>query len=230
MTSTSRVRIAAVAAGLAGASLLSGCGVADEGIRPGVAAEIGDTSISLDEVDDAAEELCDVHQQDEATKAVAISGAEVRTRALQTLVLHVIADGLAAEYDITPSPTFDSLEEATADSGTYQAQETLGISYLVSVMQAVGKQEAGAGASEEDQLGAGIAAAQEWTEREGVETNPVFPDIEIGDLAVEFTRDDDLSVPVSRFAKDALADSERLVEQQPDSEYAASLPESQRCG
>ena len=63
-----------------------------------------------------------------------------------------------------------------------------------------------------------------------MKTNPVFPDISVGDVAVEFVRDDDLSVAVSEFAEDALADSDRLAQQEGDSAYAATLPESQRCG
>jgi hypothetical protein len=231
---TPRARVAAVAAGLAATGLLSSCGVAaGDTVRPGVAAEVGDTSISLDEVDDAADDLCDVHRKDPLTLGTAVSGAEVRARALQTLVLHVIGDGLAAEYDITPKPSFDQLEQAAEDAGTFQQNATLGVSYLVNVMQAVGKEEAPAGADQQAQLGAGIKAAQEWAEREGIETNPVFPDIEIGDLAVEFTRDDDLSVPVSDFARDAVDDTKWLEQQrQADSsdDYAKSLPESQRCG
>ena len=91
-----------------------------------------------------------------------------------------------------------------------QAREVLGLSYFVNVMQAAGREEAGVSASEEEQPAAGIAIAQEWTEREGVRTNPVFPDLEIGDAAVEFTRDDDLSAAVSDFAESALTDADRL--------------------
>ena len=58
----------------------------------------------------------------------------------------------------------------------------------------------------------------------------MFPDIAVGDVAVEFTRDDDLSVAVSDFAEDALDDGDRLAQQEGDSAYAATLPESQRCG
>ena len=72
--------------------------------------------------------------------------------------------------------------------------------------------------------------ARQWTAEEGVKTNPVFPDIAVGDVAVEFTRDDDLSVAVSDFAEEALSDADRLAQQAGDSAYAASLPESQRCG
>jgi hypothetical protein len=229
--STARVRIAAAATGLAALGLLSGCGLTDDGdVRPGVAAEVGDESVSLDEVDDVAEELCDVRGEDPTTIGTAISGAELRARALQTLVLREITDGLAEEYDVTPSRSFDALEKSADEAGTYQAKVTVGISYLVEVMQTIGKEKAGAGASEEEQLAAGIEAAQEWTEREGIRTNPLFPRLEIGDQAVEFTRDDDVSVAVSSFAEDALADADALDAQQPDSDYAESLPESQRCG
>ena len=229
MRTIRRARLAAAVVGVVAGGLLTGCGIANEGVQPGVAAEVGDTTIRLDDVEDAAEKLCDLRGKDPATKGVPVSGAEVRTRALQTLVLRTIADGLAEEYDIVPSPTFGSLEKAADDEGTVQARLTLGLSYFVNVMQAVGRQE-DPSAAEQDQLSAGIAAAQTWTAREGVQTNPVFPDLEIGDVAVEFSRDDDLSVAVSDFAEEALGDADRLAEQQGDSAYAASLPESQRCG
>jgi len=228
--SISRARIVVAAVGVTAVGLLAGCGVADEGVRPGVAAEVGDTTISLDEVDETAEELCDLRGEDPATKGKPVSGAEVRTRALQSLVLKAIADGVAEERGIEPSPSYENLEATADDEGTVQAREVLGLSYFVNVMQAAGRDEAGSSAAEEEQLAAGIGIAQEWTEREGVKTNPVFPDLAIGDVAVEFTRDDDLSVAVSDFADAALSDADRLAQQQGDSTYAASLPESQRCG
>jgi hypothetical protein len=226
-----RARFAVATAGVLAAGLLGGCGVADEGVRPGTAAEVGDTTISLDEVDEAAEDLCDLRSEDPATKGAPVSGAEVRTRALQNLVLRAIADGIAEERDIEPSPSFDNLKALADKEGTVQAREVLGLSYFVNVMRAAGIDEAGSSASEEEQLTAGIAIAQEWTEREGLRTNPVFPDLEIGDVSVEFARDDDLSAAVSDFAESALTDADRLQEQpEGDSAYAASLPESQRCG
>jgi hypothetical protein len=231
VTSIPRVRFAvATAAGVLAAGLLGGCGIADEGARPGVAAEVGDTTISLDEVDEAAEDLCELRGDDPATKGTPVSGAEVRTRALQTLVLRAIADGIAEDLDIEPSPTYANIEAEADKQGTVQAREVVGLSYFVNVMQAAGRAEAGSSASEEDQLAAGIRIAQEWTEREGVETNPVFPDLSIGDVSVEFARDDDLSVAVSEFAESALSDADRLQQQEGDSAYAATLPESQRCG
>lgn len=230
MTSIRRARLAAAAVGVVAVGLLSGCGVADEGIRPGVAAEVGDTTISLDDVEGAAEKLCDLRGKDPATKGVPVSGAEVRTRALQTFVLRTIADGLAEDYDLTPSPSFAILEEAADDEGTVQAREVLGLSYLVNVMQAVGAQESESGTPPDEQLAAGIKLAQAWTADVGVRTNPMFPDITVGDEAVEFVRDDDLSVAVSDFAEEALSDAGRLGQAEADSEYAKTLPESQRCG
>jgi peptidyl-prolyl cis-trans isomerase SurA len=234
VTSISRARRATATAGvLVGAlagGLLSGCGVADDGGQPGVAAEVGDTTITLDEVDDAAEELCELRGDDPATRGTPVSGAEVRTRALQTLVLRAIADGIADDRDIVPSPSYANIEAEADEQGTVQAREVVGLSYFVNVMQAAGREEAGPTASEQEQLAAGITIAQEWTEREGVTTNPVFPDLSIGDVSVEFARDDDLSVAVSDFAESALADADRLSQQEGDSAYAATLPESQRCG
>lgn len=229
MRSIRRARLAAAVVGVLAGGLLTGCGIAAEGVRPGVAAEVGDATISLDDVEDVAETLCDLRGEDPATKDVPVSGAEVRTRALQTLVLRSIADGLADAHDIDPSPTFAKLESEADAAGTVQAREVLGLSYFVNVMQAVGRQE-DPSASEQEQLAAGIAAAQEWTEREGVRTNPIFPDIAVGDQAVEFARDDELSVAVSDFADEALGDLDRLAQQEGDSAYAAQLPESQRCG
>jgi hypothetical protein len=225
-----RARLTAVIAGALAAGLLGGCGVADDEVSPGVAAEVGDTEISLDEVDDAAEELCDLRGEDPATKGTPVSGAEVRTRALQTLVLRAIADGIAEDLDIEPDPTYDNLEAQAEEQGTVQAHEVVGLSYFVNVMQAAGRAEAGASAPEQEQLSTGIRIAQDWTEREGLRTSPVFPDVEIGDLSVEFSRDDDLSVAVSDFARTALSDADRLSQQDVPSTYAASLPDSQRCG
>ena len=105
MRTIPRARLAVAAAGVLAAGLLGGCGVADEGVRPGTAAEVGDTMISLDEVEEAAEDLCDLRSEDPATRGAPVSGAEVRTRALQNLVLTAIADGIAEERDIEPSPT-----------------------------------------------------------------------------------------------------------------------------
>ena len=236
MSSTARVRVAAAATGVVALGLLSGCGLTDDGsVRPGVAAEVGDETIGLDDVDDLADDLCDVREEDPSTRSQPVSGAELRARALQTLALREIADGLAEEHDVEPSKSFEALEKSAEEAGTYQAKVTVGIQYLVDVMQQVGKEEAEPGADEQAQLAAGIEAAQEWTDREGIRTNPVFPEITIGDQAVEFERDDDVSVAVSDFAKAALDNVDALNareqgEPEPVPEYAAGLPESQRCG
>ena len=229
MRTIPRALFAVVAVGVIAAGLLSGCGVADEGVRPGVAAEVGPTTIDLSDVEDVAQELCDLRGEDPATQGVPVSGAEVKTRALQTLVLQAIADGIADERDIKPSPSFATLEEAAEEAGTVEAFEQVGLAYFVNVMQHVGRIEAGAGASEREQITTGIEVAQQWTADEGVEVNPVFPVLVIGDEAVEYNRDD-ISVAVSDFAEEALTDADRLEQPQGDSSYALTLPESQRCG
>lgn len=222
-------RAAVAVAGVVTAGLLAGCGVADEGVRPGVAAEVGDTTIRLADVEEAAEELCDLRAEDPETQGVPVSGAYVRTRALQTFVLRAIADGIAEDRNIEPSPSYARLEEEADEVGTVQAREVLGLAYFINVITQVGVGEIGASASEQELIIAGIEVAQEWTAAEGVATNPVFPDIRIGDEAVEFSRGD-LSVAVSEYAEAALEDGEPQQQQVPESSYAQSLPESQRCG
>jgi SurA-like protein len=226
-----RVPVSLAAVVIVSAGLLAGCGVADGGARPGVAAEVGDTTIRLADVDDVAQELCDAYSEDPEVEGNPVSGAEVRKRALQTLVLRAIADGVAEDRGIEPSPTFESLEAEAEEVGTVRARQLLGITYFVNVMTEVGRLETGSSASEQEQLTAGIEIAQEWTAEEGLRTNPVFPDISIGDEAVEFSRDE-LSVAVSEFAESALADADRFEQQQQqaDTAYVQSLPESQRCG
>ena len=51
MRTIPRARLTAAAVGVVAAGLLSGCGVAEEGVRPGVAAEVADTTISQADVE-----------------------------------------------------------------------------------------------------------------------------------------------------------------------------------
>ncbi len=55
----SRWRALGLAGVLLSGGLLSGCGVSDEQLRPGVAAQVGDTEVSLEVVNDAVGVACD---------------------------------------------------------------------------------------------------------------------------------------------------------------------------
>lgn len=55
---THRLGALGVAGLLTCGALLSGCGVSDEELRPGVAAQVGSTEIALDDIDDAVDVAC----------------------------------------------------------------------------------------------------------------------------------------------------------------------------
>ena len=233
-----RRAVVAAVAGLA----LSGCGVADDTARPGVAAQLGDTSIGLDEVDDAAANLCDmitVLAEEGATTA--IPGSLVRDNSLQYVVLREFGEQLAEEYDVAVGAAYrGSLEQNEAQltqlgvDGELLDEVLPQISsgdYFLDIVQQIGQRELGLSPeadTEQAGVSEGLRIAQEWENEQGLDVNPRFSDMHIGDTEQYVrTSKEDLSVAVGPFAKDALAAAEPGGT---ESSFAESLPESQRCG
>lgn len=242
MRSIPRARITAAAAGVVAAGLLlSGCGVAEGGVRPGVAAEVGDTSIKVADVEEAAEDRCEVLDELAAEADQPVSGARVRDLALQGAVLREIADELAEEYDVRSGGLYAAaqdeirsqlagLDDELVDRAVTSLAST---DYFVDILIEIGRDELGL--TEETDPGGqqgfqrGLEIAQAWQEEHPVETNPRYSAPVIGDAdeGVLTTRDD-LSHAVSDYAEDALGAAEDPLGADPG--YAATLPESQRCG
>jgi hypothetical protein len=221
---------------------LSGCGVAGDSLRPGLAAQVGDAEIPLDTVNDAASDLCDmITDLAKDGNAGTVPGAAVRDNALQFTVLREFADQLAEEYDVTPGDLYrDSREQQQAQLSQLGVDRDLldGLlptltapDYFGDIVQQIGQGELGLSADEDTQgqgIEEGLRIAREWESDHGLEINPRFSDMSIGDLdAFLQTEDQQLSMPVSDFAKQAAADVDP---QNPDTTYADSLPDSQRCG
>ena len=234
-------RVAVAAAGVVTAGLLAGCGVADEGVRPGVAAEVGGTTIRVAEVEDAAEDRCEVLEQLAGEDDQPVSGARIRDLALQGAVLREVASQLADDYDVEAGQLYDDalaeirrqlegLDEDLVDRSVTSLAST---DYFIDILIQVGRDELGL--TESDDPGGqqsfprGLEVAQAWQDEHPVATNPRYASPVIGDAdeGVLTTRDD-LSAAVSDYAKDALGAAEDP--QGADPAYAASLPESQRCG
>jgi hypothetical protein len=234
-------RVAVAAAGVITAGLLAGCGVADEGVRPGVAADVDGTTIRLADVEEAAEDRCEVLDELSGEGSGPVSGARVRDLALQGAVLREVAEELAEEYDVESGQLYDDardeissqlegLDEDLVDRAVVSLSST---DYFIDVLIEVGRDQLGL--SETDDPGGqqgftrGLEIAQEWQEAHPIETNPRYAHPEIGDAdeGVLTTRDD-LSAAVSDYAKDALGAAEDP--QAADAAYAAELPDSQRCG
>jgi hypothetical protein len=205
-----------------------------------VAAEVGDTTIRLADVEEAAEDRCQIIEELSGGQgSQPVSGARVRDEALQHAVLREVASQLAEEYDVEPSQLYDDaqaeirrqlegVDEDLADRAVVGLTST---DYFVDVLVQVGRDQLGLTESEDPggQQGfqRGMAVAQAWLEDHPVETNPRFAAPVIAEDRVLTTRAE-LSTAVSNFARDALGAAEDPQAQDP--EYAASLPESQRCG
>ena len=218
-------RLGPVAALAVAVVLLSGSGAA----QPGVAAEVGQETITIDEVDDLAASICDVTEDlpDDNPNAGVRTGEQARNSALQALILRSMADQMAADYGVESGEDFRRQEDrarlgfAASDEAKVEAAlpGVTAIAYFVDIMQQIGDTTK-SGLSDDEALTAGIGLAQDWQDDHGVETNPLFNSFRIGDQEIESERSD-LAFAVSGTAKDAEGGSE---------EYASSLPKSQRCG
>ena len=239
MSLTLRRAVAGVAvAGLA----LSGCGVGDDALRSGLAAQVGDTSIELDQVDDAAADLCDMitFLSEEGT-STAVPGSVVRDNSLQYVVLRELGNQLGAEYDVEAGDSYrsslDSNESQLAQFGVDsdlldKVVPTLSSGdYFLDIVQQIGREELGLTSEEDGQqqgMTKGLEIAQQWEADHGLEVNPRFSSMSIGDLSeIVVSEVQDVSVPESDFAKQALAGVDP---EAPDTSYVDALPDSQRCG
>ena len=223
MSITRLGRLAVLGAAVA---LLSGCGAA----RPGIAAEVGEETITVDQVDELTASVCAV--QEDAPSADpnvpgVVSGERARNSTLQGLILRSIADQMADDYDVETGTDFQRqvdqvrLQFSTVDED--KLEEALpaytSIAYFIDIIGQIGDTTDN-GLSDEEALTAGIELVQTWEADHGVETNPKFGSFSIGDQQIQSERSD-LAFGVSEEAKDAEEGSES---------YAASLPRSQRCG
>jgi len=227
---------------------LSGCGLADQGLRPGLAAQVGDATIDLDTVDDDAAALCDMITflaKEGASSGV--PGSVVRDNSLQYAVLEELGDQLADEYDVESGAVYreslDRNESQLSELGVSRAVlddvvPTLSAGdYFLDIVQQIGWDELGM-TPEEDSSNAGLTEglqiAQAWEDEHGLEVNPRFADMSIGDLEeIVPTEVDEVSVPVSDFAQQAIAGvnpTDPNAQAEPDTTYLDSLPDSQRCG
>ncbi len=215
------------------ATLLSGCGVVGTDFRPGAAAEVGEETIAVDEVNDLTPALCALLQSNEQLLGEGVSGSSLRTSVLQGLVLRSVADQMAEDYDVPAGGSdyqdavqqtrlqFAEVDQDVLDDALPVYTAT---AYFLGVIRAVGEQELVGGGGEptdDEALLEGIRLAREWQEANGVETSPAFPKISIGEDQVLAEREE-LSIPVSTFAAEAEA-------QPQDPAYVDALPESQRC-
>ncbi len=217
----------AVAALSAAALLAAGCGVSDDGVKPGVAAEVEGQQLRLSKVDRAVEDYCALRAAN--PQATAAPTALIRAQFVVGWTQAVAVDALADEHGVTlPSEAIDrtSVQQAWEPLGTIDDDNYETFEWLTWIQQRLSDPVAQLGAEDagvegQEAVAAGIDLITGWLGDNDVTFNPVFGsyDAETGVFG-----SDPLSVPVSGEAKGA-SDTSALTPEQ-----IADLPADQRCG
>jgi hypothetical protein len=225
--STTRLgRLAVLGAAVA---LLTGCA----GATPGVAVQVGDESISLDEVDTLTTNYCTAIEDQLTGGGQVVPLRFFRGGLAGVLTNRSIGEQLAAEYDVEAGRNYDhqvaTLEQSAAALGEGARDAVVTVEteqvYTQSIQAAVGRkllEEEGAGdPAYSDTVARGEDAYADWIADNGVTFDPKLG-VDMVDGEVQPV-DTSLSYPVG---DTAVAGSK----QTPDPSYAQGLPESQRCG
>ena len=216
---------------LASTVLLTGCGSVPD-FSPGVAAQVGSDTVSMRTVDDVTTSYCAAAEK-QLQQGQALPQHYLRGQVAGGLALRAAADQFAAEHGVTADPEYakavaqaeESLKALPAD----QRQALIDVQGAAIYVQAVEKsageailRDAGrANASAKAAQAAGQKAFTEWLADQDIRMDPrLGVSIDQGSTA---PADTSLSFAVGDTAKSADATS-------PDTQYAAGLPEAQRCG
>jgi hypothetical protein len=199
---------------VAAAVLLTGCGSVPD-YNPGVAARVGDTTVSSGEVQDVAAAYCPAIVSQLQGQAVALS--QVNARVAGSLTLRAAAEQFADDQGVTVDPSYQQTIDQAESGGQFKG---LSASEKDAVIE-VGGAELYAAAVAKAVGTDGEKLFDQWLVDHDVQINPRYG-VELGGGKAAVS-DTSVSVAVSDSAKQAIAD-------QPDQSWVAALPESQRCG
>jgi hypothetical protein len=210
--------------GLASTLLLTGCGAVPD-LNPGVAARVGDDTVSMTRVDDVATSYCGAAEAQLQAGQV-LPQHYLRGQVAGALALRAAVDQFAAEQGVTATDDYDQAvsraKESLVDLPDDQVQALVDVQgapiYVQAVERAVGEEQGETG-------GAAVKAGEKeflaWLDDQDISLDPRFGiSIDEGTTA---TADTSLSYPLGDTAQQADAD-------EPDTTYAAGLPDNQRCG
>ena len=226
MSITRLGRLAALGAAVA---LLTGCA----GTTPGVAVEVGEESITVNELDEVTTNYCKAIEDQLTGNGQVIPLSLFRGAIAARLANRSVGEQLAAEYDVEAGRTYDkevaALEQSAAALGDEVRDAVVLVeteqTYSQAIQAAVGRQlldEEGAGdVRYSDTVARGQQAYQDWIAENGVTFDPKLG-VDLVDGQAKPV-DTSLSFPVG---ESAVAGSK----QNPDPEYAKGLPDPQRCG
>jgi peptidyl-prolyl cis-trans isomerase SurA len=215
--------------------LLAGCGVAGAEFHPGIAADVGDQTITTRHVDQVTDNYCKAVEVVSKGQEQA-ANAERPMRYLNnifatTLVTQAAAEQLADEYGVQPSSTYqsslDQLEPELAklnDDEKAAVREVVGAqAYNQDVLTQIGeislKEQGTANATTDDQYAEGQKVLDKWMSDHDVTVNPKY--------SVDFASSDN---PADTDVSYALGDTAKGgLEATPSPGYTDSLPGNQVC-
>jgi len=225
------VRAGVVAA--VAALTLSACGAAG----PGVAAKVGDQTVTTSEVDRLTTGYCRALQDQIKAQGQVVPLRLVRTFVAGSLTLHAAAEQLAADNGITEPDGYlgevrtnqSQAEQLPAAHRDEFVEVASAQDYVVAVERQLGAQllldEGTADATDDQKVSRGREELTVWLGEHTVEVNPKY-DIELVDGNIKDV-DNDTSYPLS---DNAVAAGRFSSDNGPDQAYSATLPASQRCG
>lgn len=223
--STHHLRRLAVVA-VAGTVLLSGCGSA----RPGVAAQVGDDTITLSDVDEQSQLICQAVEKDLQSP---LPMGLARYQILTGQISRSIADQVAEEYDVEPDAGYDSaLSAARTQVAAYpeETRETLitvstNQVYVQSIMEAAARKALADEGTTDPTVDEVTKRSQQmfsqWADTHTVEIDPRFG----------FDFADGTFARVETGVSHAVSDTATAgLKPEPDPAVTAELPVAQRCG
>lgn len=210
--------------------MLTGCAGSSS---PGVAAQVGDETITVTRVDETTRHLCTALSEQYEAEGRVVPLSIIRQGVLQFLVVRSQAEQLAEDHGIEPSAAYEQAvaeqtriaaglpEEVREDYVEVLTTDAFATDIAGQVGQAKLAEEGFEEPTQEQVQQAGRDAFLSWPDANGIEVDPKYG-IRLVDGALTAT-DTNLSFAVSDEAKAGAAD-------EPDPAYVSSLPSSQRCG
>lgn len=213
--------------------MVAACGLTDDGVRPGAAAELDGQRLELSRVDQAVQDYCSLLAVNE--QAVASATSSVRAQFMQGWTQAVAVDHLAEEEGIDlPPESIDraQVEQVWGDLGAIDDENYDTFEWLTWIslrlnapLEALGSKqlraETGQSVGGDQAVSRGIQLVTDWLEDNPPDINPVFG---VYDDETAVFNADGLSVPVSDEAA-ALVDTSKVT-----AEQVSALPANQRCG
>jgi len=215
--------------------LVTGCGVAGTGFHPGIAAQVGDDTITTKHIDQVTDDYCTAVEtvtkgQPEAADQQAQPMRYLTREFANDLIIRSAAEQLAETYDVKPTSAVNSslakLEPELVKLDDEQHDAVVEViearAYAQDVLTTIGAielaKDGNSSATDEDKYAAGQDVLEKWIADHDVEVNPKYG-LDVGSAAQV---DTDLSYPLGKTARGGL--SEKV-----DPAYAASLPDHLVC-